>query len=120
MGKKQNLWAVFALGCSFTASNAAESNHSNDIGYDVFGDFFIDDAEEKNATVVKWSTYICRASCNTDESGEEICQFTAKVNFHASELGYFQFEECGDVDNPTLGMEVGKTYRFIQQDPSNQ
>jgi hypothetical protein len=39
---------------------------------------------------------------------------------HASELGYFQFEECGDIDNPTLGIEVGKTYRFLQKDVSNQ
>jgi hypothetical protein len=64
---------------------------------------------------------ICQAACSTDEStGLEVCTFTSKVNLHASELGYFQFEECGDVDNPTLGVEVGKTYHFIQQDPSNQ
>ncbi|KAL3786644.1 hypothetical protein HJC23_006840 [Cyclotella cryptica] len=63
---------------------------------------------------------ICHGECSADEdNGEEICKFTAKVNLHASELGYYQFEECGDVDSPTLGLEVGKTYRFIQKDPSN-
>jgi hypothetical protein len=67
------------------------------------------------------TTGICRASCSVDAyNGEEICKFTAKVNLHASELGYFQFEECGDIDNPTLGIEVGKTYRFLQKDVSNQ
>lgn len=62
---------------------------------------------------------ICHATCSTDESNGETCTFTAKVNLHASELGYFQFEECGDVDNPTIGIEIGKSYRFIQSDPSN-
>lgn len=65
-------------------------------------------------------TEICRGECSMDSTtGEEICKFTAKVDLYASELGYFQFEECGDFDNPTLGLEVGKTYQFIQQDPSN-
>ena len=64
---------------------------------------------------------ICQGACLiNNSSGVEICTFTAKINYHASELGYYQFEECGDVDNPTLGIEVGKTYRFIQHDPSNQ
>jgi hypothetical protein len=63
-------------------------------------------------------TDVCRASCSADE--KEICKFTAKVNLHSGELGYFQFEECGDIDNPTLGLEVGKTYRFLQKDVSNQ
>jgi hypothetical protein len=63
---------------------------------------------------------ICQAACETDEaSGEEVCHFTAKLDLYASELGYYQFEECGDAVNPTLGIEVGKTYRFIQKDPSN-
>ena len=64
---------------------------------------------------------ICQAACSVDESTrKEMCTFTAKVNLFASELGYFQFEECGDIDNPTIGLEVGKTYHFIQNDPSNQ
>jgi hypothetical protein len=63
---------------------------------------------------------ICHALCSADDAtGEEICTFTAKVNLFASELGYYQFEECGDVNNPTLGLEAGKTYHFIQKDPSN-
>jgi hypothetical protein len=74
---------------------------------------------EEQTTFDGWGTDICQASCYIDNSGEEICQFTAKVSLHSSEFGYFQFEECGDVNSPTLGIEVGKTYRFIQQDPSN-
>jgi hypothetical protein len=31
-------------------------------------------------------------------------------------LGYFSFEECGDTVNPTIGMEVGETYTFVQAD----
>ena len=63
---------------------------------------------------------ICNAKCAVDEaSGNEVCKFTTKVNLYAGELGYYEFEECGDETNPTLGMEVGKTYQFIQQDRSN-
>ena len=38
---------------------------------------------------------LCYATCNTDESGKEVCKFTTKVNLYAGELGYYQFEECG-------------------------
>ena len=34
-------------------------------------------------------------------------------------LGYFTFEECGDMTNPTLGLELGETYLFVQRDRSN-
>ena len=33
--------------------------------------------------------------------------------------GFFQFEECGDIVNPTLILQVGKVYTFIQADESN-
>ena len=33
--------------------------------------------------------------------------------------GYFTFAECPGVKNPTIGMEYGKPYRFIQKDRSN-
>jgi len=63
---------------------------------------------------------ICEATCTSDAAtGEELCTFTTKVNLFAGELGYYQFEECGDATNPMLGLEVGKTYEFIQKDPSN-
>ena len=46
--------------------------------------------------------------------------FHARVNLYAGELGYYVFEECGlDVMNPTIAMEVGETYTFIQKDRSN-
>ena len=62
---------------------------------------------------------LCYASCATDNEGRDVCRFTARVNLFAGELGYYGFEECGDVSNPTLAMEVGRTYEFVQQDPSN-
>lgn len=53
---------------------------------------------------------ICTSSTNT---------FTAHVNLHAGELGYFWFEECGNVTNPTIGIEIGQVYTFVQADRSN-
>jgi hypothetical protein len=34
-------------------------------------------------------------------------------------LGYFRFKECPGMVNPTIGIEVGQTYTFIQTDRSN-
>ena len=34
-------------------------------------------------------------------------------------IGYITFEECGDMINPTLGLELGTTYIFDQSDISN-
>ena len=63
---------------------------------------------------------ICLANCVVDEvTAKEVCTFTTKVDLYAGELGYYQFEECGDATNPVLGLEVGKTYEFVQSDPSN-
>ena len=36
-----------------------------------------------------------------------------------SYIGYFTFEECPGAKNPTIGMEYGKTYHFLQKDRSN-
>jgi hypothetical protein len=54
----------------------------------------------------------------------EICvseskTFTARVDLFAGELGYYVLEECGDVLNPTIAMEVGEVYTFIQKDRTN-
>ncbi|CAB9502771.1 expressed unknown protein [Seminavis robusta] len=55
----------------------------------------------------------------------EICvsptnTYTAKVDIHASERGYYVFEECGeDWVNPTIGLEFGQVYTFIQKHKSN-
>jgi len=57
---------------------------------------------------------ICRATCTVSEDGNEECVFHSNVNLYAGELGYYAFEECGVEVNPTLGMELGKTYHFIQ------
>ena len=46
--------------------------------------------------------------------------FHAQVNIFAGELGYYVFEECGlDVINPTLAMELGETYTFVQVHRTN-
>jgi hypothetical protein len=52
---------------------------------------------------------VCIAPCDGD-----VCTYTAQIDLYASELGYFTFKECGDISNPTIGMQVGKTYRFVQ------
>jgi hypothetical protein len=57
-------------------------------------------------------------------AGEKICtsstnEFHAHVNLFAGELGYFWFEECGNMTSPTIGLEVGQVYTFYQSDRSN-
>jgi hypothetical protein len=61
-------------------------------------------------------TAYCQAACN--DNG--ICTYTALVDMFASEFGFFHFKECPDAGNmPTITMELGKTYRFVQRDISN-
>lgn len=61
-------------------------------------------------TIQLGNTTICISSTNT---------YTAKVNLFAGEWGYYMFEECCDVIHPTIGLVVGVTYTFIQNDRSN-
>ena len=64
----------------------------------------------------------CNAPC--DES-TGLCTYTARVDLHASEFGHYNFDECagdsssGGGNMPDIGMELGKTYRFVQTDVSN-
>lgn len=54
---------------------------------------------------------LCTSDTNT---------FTVGVDLFAGELGYFYFEECGKNNtNPTIGIEVGQVYKFVQTDRSN-
>jgi len=46
------------------------------------------------------------------------CTVKVKVNFFASETGYFEIDGCVGV-NPTLHLTVGRTYLFDQSDDSN-
>ena len=62
---------------------------------------------------------LAQDSTDTPPCNPENKTFTVKVNLYASELGHYQFEECGDTINPTLGLEIGETYTFIQKDVSN-
>jgi len=62
---------------------------------------------------------ICRASCPDEDDGAA-CTFTVGVNLSASDLGAFWFEECGrDEPYPTLGIEAGRSYVFLQGGRSN-
>jgi len=60
----------------------------------------------------------CKASCSGIGS-EKICTFTSELDLFASETGYYRFKECGDTIMPTLEMERGATYRFVQNDDTN-
>ena len=60
-------------------------------------------------------TNLCHAKCDGD-----VCVYHMKVNLFASEYGAITFEECKDVGLfPTITMEFGKTYKFVQADISN-
>jgi len=63
----------------------------------------------------------CLAACEIVEGIKE-CTFIVSRDQYASELGYFKFSgasgDCGGT-NPTLGMEKGVTYYFIQEDFTN-
>lgn len=45
--------------------------------------------------------------------------FHVTVDLYAGELGYMKMEECGDIINPTIGMEFNETYTFVQKDITN-
>lgn len=51
-----------------------------------------------------------------DSTGD--CTVDVKINFFASETGYFEVVGCEGV-NPTLHLTVGRTYFFDQSDDSN-
>jgi hypothetical protein len=60
-------------------------------------------------------TDLCYASCDGDK-----CTYHVKVDLYASEFGAITFEECEDIGVfPTITMELGKTYEFVQSDISN-
>ena len=42
------------------------------------------------------------------------------MDLYSSEFGFYYFAECEELGNfPTIAMELGKTYRFIQSGVSN-
>lgn len=64
-----------------------------------------------------WASGCSSCSCVCETASTT---YTATVDLFAGELGYFSFEECGDLNpNPTLRMIVGETYTFDQTDISN-
>jgi hypothetical protein len=73
--------------------------------------------EEDGTTITSPVWTGCNAPCD-DTTG--ICTYTARVDMHASEFGLYSFVECSDVGNmPDIGMELGRTYRFLQSDITN-
>lgn len=60
----------------------------------------------------------CRGDCSIT-NGVKVCRFDSKVNLFASELGYFEFSQCGNTPYPTLGLEKGVTYIFSQTHETN-
>jgi len=62
---------------------------------------------------------VCTGNCVVDGLGNKECTFTSKLNFAASEWGYYYFDECGEETNPVLGIQPGVSYVFDQSDYSN-
>jgi hypothetical protein len=58
-------------------------------------------------------------SCTYNDSPPETCKYTATFDPHAGPVGYFKFDECGDVANPVIKMKQGTTYIFDQSHDSN-
>jgi len=58
-------------------------------------------------------------SCTYYDSPPETCKYTATFDPHAGPVGYFKFDECGDVANPVIKMKQGTTYIFDQSHDSN-
>jgi hypothetical protein len=49
-----------------------------------------------------------------------ICAYrTVTLSYSLLHQGYFTFKECPGKVSPTLGLELGQTYTFIQEDISN-
>ena len=40
-----------------------------------------------------------------------ICPYS---HSNGNQLGYYRFEECGEINNPTIGLIRGEKYEFIQ------
>ena len=64
------------------------------------------------------STYKSAIDCTPCEGTDGECTVKVGVNLVAGEWGYFIVEGCDGV-NPTLHLEVGRTYLFDQSDVSN-
>jgi hypothetical protein len=78
---------------------------------------YVGEAEDGNGYsegIYNHVTEFCYASCDGDE-----CTYHMKVDLYASEFGAITFEECEDILFPTITMEIGKTYKFVQSDISN-
>jgi len=80
-------------------------------------------AQEEGASTGSFRTGVpCTPCAQSDASAIgrsfDDCVVNVKVNFFASETGYFEIDGCVGV-NPTLYLDVGRTYLFDQSDDSN-
>lgn len=56
-----------------------------------------------SASITSVAADLCLGSCGTNAAGTtKECTFHVKVDMHASERGYYNFDEC-EGNNPTLG-----------------
>lgn len=56
-----------------------------------------------SASITSVAADLCLGSCGTNAAGTtKECTFHVKVDMHASEMGYYNFDEC-EGNNPTLG-----------------
>mmetsp|Transcript_37040 Transcript_37040/g.73370 ORF Transcript_37040/g.73370 Transcript_37040/m.73370 type:complete len:425 (-) Transcript_37040:298-1572(-) len=60
----------------------------------------------------------CDATC-TGTGATRACSYTFTLDYFASTTGYYKVAECGDDVQPTLTMEAGIPYDFIQEDATN-
>jgi len=56
--------------------------------------------------------------CTPCADSDGVCAVMVKVDFYTSALGHYVIDGCEGV-NPTLLLEVGRTYKFDQSDISN-
>jgi len=76
-------------------------------------------SEESGSTEeTEYGGDLCLADCSSG-----VCTFTFTVNHYASELGYYTVKECNkdgeEIFMPTLGIQKGVTYHFVQSDLHN-
>jgi len=70
------------------------------------------------------STRSGTAGRRLDDSRGDVCtttnyEFNAKVNFYHGPTGFYEFEECPGVLNPTLMLERDQVYTIRQKDATN-
>merc|ERR1711935_233456 len=74
--------------------------------------------EQNHREAQEECTYVSGIDCKPCDDTDGDCVIKVGVDLLAGEWGYFTVEGCDGV-NPTLHLEVGRTYLFDQSDASN-